>query len=363
MKQREHSYYMRCALRLAQKAAGKTSPNPLVGAVVVKAGKIIASGYHKKAGEAHAEAHALSEAGSEARGAVLYVTLEPCAHHGRTPPCLDQVLKSGVREVVVAMRDPDRRTNGRSIRMLRRRGITVTEGVCAEEAARMNEAFIKYSTTGLPFVTVKVGQSLDGKIATHNGNSKWITSEGARSFSRRRRRLYDGIMVGVETLLKDNPGLDAEPTGRGPVKVIVDTQLRTPPDARIFASKTHVIIATASCSVRSRAAFYGKAVLVTLPRKRGRIDLRRLLRELSRRNITSILVEGGGALIGSLFDERLVDKVSFYVSPRIIGGREAVGSVMGAGADCIAASARLEQVTVRRLTGDILIEGRVCFPG
>ncbi|MFA5374048.1 MAG: bifunctional diaminohydroxyphosphoribosylaminopyrimidine deaminase/5-amino-6-(5-phosphoribosylamino)uracil reductase RibD, partial [Candidatus Omnitrophota bacterium] len=238
---KDHSYYMKMALGLALKAKGRTSPNPLVGALVVKNNKVVGGGYHEKAGLSHAELVALNEAGPAARGATLYVTLEPCAHYGRTPPCVDEIIRSGIKHAVVAMVDPNPLVNGKGIAILKQNNIKVELGILGEEAERINEVYIKSITKKLPFVTVKVAESLDGKIATRNGDSKWITCDKSRSYAHKIRQDYDAIMVGVNTVLRDDPKLDTWFSKRRPVKVVVDSQLSTPPDANIFSAQGKVL--------------------------------------------------------------------------------------------------------------------------
>jgi diaminohydroxyphosphoribosylaminopyrimidine deaminase/5-amino-6-(5-phosphoribosylamino)uracil reductase len=360
---KDHQYYMELAIKLAVQAKGMTSPNPQVGAVVVKNGRIIGRGYHKKAGLSHAEIVALDEAGKAAAGAVLYTTLEPCTHFGRTPPCVHRIIASRLRQVVVGTVDPNPANNGRGIRMLREAGIKVTVGVLEERLKRLNEVFIKYIVERLPFVTVKVAQSLDGKIATATGDSQWITSDRSRRFSHRMRRDYDAIMVGVNTVLRDNPKLDAWFCQRSPLKVIVDSNLSTPAEAAVFSPGSQVIIATLPVrpgqETENRKILESKARILEAKERQGQINLRDMLKKLAKLQIASVLVEGGGTLIGSLFDEGLVDKIIFFVSPKIVGGSKAVSSVMGKGILRIEKAIRVRQLRLRRLGEDILIEGYI----
>lgn len=360
---RAHERYMECALSLARRAYGETSPNPCVGALLVKHGRIVGSGFHRKAGSAHAEIVALEKAGPAARGATLYVTLEPCAHYGRTSPCVDAVIARGVRQVVIGMQDPNPLNNGKGIRLLEAAGIKVTSGVLADKARSLNEVFVKYITTGLPFVTVKVAESLDGRIATRTGASKWITAEDARAYAHRLRHRYDGVMVGVNTVLRDNPRLDAWGPGKQPVKIIVDSQLSVGQKAAIFESGTPVVIATlASASGQetpNRRILSARAHIIDIKGAGGQVHLRHLLKKLARMELTNILVEGGGTLIGSLFDEMLVDRVMFFISPKIIGGKDALGSVMGRGPASVSQAVALDKVRVRRFSEDILVEAAV----
>lgn len=363
---RTHEYFMNLAMKLALRAKGLTSPNPLVGAIVVKNNKIISQGFHKKAGFSHAEIIALEKAGKQAKGATLYVTLEPCVYYGRTPPCVDKIIKSNVKKVIVGMIDPNPKNFGRGIKILKRHGITVEVGFLEDKLKSMNEIFIKYITKKLPFLIVKVGQSLDGKIATHRSDSQWITEERSRTYSHRIRGYYDAIMVGVNTILRDNPRLDALDSIRQPIKVVVDSQLSTPFDANIFKGDGKVIIATLwtgkGQETENRDILAKKATILDIKEKNGQVNLRDLLKKLASLEITSVLVEGGGSLVGSLFDEALVDKVLFFIAPKIIGGRNAISSVMGKGVGRIDEAIKLERVNLKRIGGDFLIEGNVSYP-
>ncbi len=360
---KDHSYFMKLAMKLARKAKGKTSPNPMVGALVVRNTKVVGEGYHEKAGLAHAETIALDAAGKKSRGANLYVTLEPCVHFGRTPPCVDRIIKSGIREVIVGMIDPNPLNNGRGIKILKAHKIKVEVGCLEDELKKMNEVFIKYISKKMPFVTVKVAQSLDGRIATRTGDSKWITSDKSRAYAHRLRRNYDAIMVGVNTVLRDNPRLNAWFSKRHPAKVIVDSQLSVHENANIFSGKGEAIIVTLPSSpgqeTENRGVLSKKAKILEVKEKTGQINLKSMMKKLAQLEITNILVEGGGTLIGSLFDEGLVDKVLFFVSPKIIGGKEAISSVMGQGITRVERSFRLKEVKLRMMGEDFLFEGYV----
>lgn len=367
---KNHLYYMNLALKLALKAKNKTSPNPMVGALVVKNGRIVGKGYHKKAGLPHAEIIALDEAGKNTEGACLYVTLEPCTHFGRTAPCVHRIIQSGIKEVIVGMVDPNPLNNGKGVRILKAQNIKVETGFLEERLKKINEAFIKYITKRLPFVTVKVGQSLDGKIASRSGDSKWITSDESRAFAHRLRSGYDAVMVGVNTVLRDNPKLDAWPACRQagfsekqPMKIVVDSQLSTPEDADIFSGKGPVIIVTLPAKTgqetENRKILGLRAKILEAREKEGQINLKDMLKKLAQMEITNILVEGGGTLIGSLFDDGLVDKVLFFVSPKIIGGKEAISSVMGRGIARVDRAIKLKEPKLKRIGEDFLIEGYV----
>lgn len=354
---------MSLAMKLALKAKGCTSPNPLVGAVVVNSGRIVGKGFHHQAGQPHAEVLALDDAGDEAKGASLYVTLEPCSHFGRTPPCVDRIISSGVKKVYVGMIDPNPLNNGKGIAILRKHNLRVEVGFLQDKLSRMNEAFIKYITTGLPFVTVKVAQSLDGKIATETGDSKWITSDLSRNLAHRMRKDYDAIMVGVNTILRDNPRLQAWFSKRQPKVVVVDSQLSTPPQAAVFSDDKEVIIATLPIrkgqETENRKILSRYATILEVKEKSGQVNLRDMLKKLASLGIINIFVEGGGTLIGSLFDEGLVDKIKFFLSPKIIGGKTAFSSVMGQGVRRVEKAIKIKDLTIKRLGEDLLIEGYV----
>ena len=360
---KNHEYYMNLAMRLALMARGKTSPNPMVGAVVVKNGRIAGTGYHEKAGMSHAEIIALDEAGKKTKGANLYVTLEPCAHSGRTPPCVDRIIKSRIKEVIVGMVDPNSLNNGRGINIMRQHRIKVRVGFLEDKLRKINEVFIKYISKRIPFVTVKVAQSLDGRIATRRGDSKWITSDKARIYSHRIRRNYDAIMVGVNTILRDNPKLEAWFSQKQPIKIVVDSQLSTPADSNIFSRTSQVIIVTLPSrpgqETENRKMLAKKAKILEVKEKAGQINLKSMMKKLAQLEITNILVEGGGTLIGSLFDEGLVDKILFFISPKIIGGKEAISSVMGKGITRIDKAIKLRDIKLSRFGEDFLVGGYI----
>jgi len=314
---------MQQALQLARRGLGQTSPNPAVGAVLVRSGKVIGHGWHKHAGGPHAEIYALT--GSKTRGATLYVTLEPCCTHGRTPPCTAAIIAAGIRRVVVAARDPNPRHNGRGLAVLRRAGIRCAAGLLAAEAARLNSAFNKWITTGQPLVIAKAALSLDGQMATQTGDSKWITSDRARREAHKLRSHADAVLVGAGTVIADNPSLTLRHgvRGRQPWRIVVDARGRCPRTANLFtdAHRHRTIVGTtafAPAAWRRALALLGVTVLV-LPAKQRRADLSVLLAELGRMEITSILAEGGGELLGALFTARLVDQVAFFFAPKIIG--------------------------------------------
>lgn len=355
--------YLRVALRLAAKARGRTSPNPLVGAVVVKDGTVVGRGYHKKSGMLHAEAVALQKAGTDAAGATLYVTLEPCSHTDkRTPPCTLAIRQSGIRRVVISMIDPNPKVSGGGIAALRSAGIDVTTGVLEEEARRLNEAYIKHVISGLPFVTLKIAQTLDGKIATAAGESKWITGEEARQEVHRLRDGNDAILVGINTVIKDDPSLTTRiPGGRDPVRVIVDSRLRIPLNAKVLRQKSlaGALIATVQDVPRSKIAKVQQAGAEVIMGKgvRGNVDLRDLMKKLGKMDIMSVLIEGGSEINASALKEGIVDKVVLFVAPLIMTGRDSVCSIGGMAPEKLNKALRLQRMTTTPVGQDLMIEG------
>ncbi|HEY66108.1 MAG TPA: bifunctional diaminohydroxyphosphoribosylaminopyrimidine deaminase/5-amino-6-(5-phosphoribosylamino)uracil reductase RibD [Caldilineae bacterium] len=356
--------FMRRALRLAERGRGRTSPNPMVGAVLVRDGQIIGEGFHPRAGEPHAEIMALRQAGKSARGATLYVTLEPCCHFGRTPPCTRAIIAAGVAEVHMAMLDPNPRVAGRGRAELEAAGIRTFVGELEAEARVLNETFIHWITTGRPFVIAKFAMSLDGKIATRSGDSRWITGPAAREQVHQLRDQVDAILVGVNTVIADDPQLTTrldKDDIRHPLRVIVDSRGRIPLTAQVLdpvlPGRTMVATTEAMPIEQRRAlSFRGVQVLV-LPSQDGRVSLPDLLEELGRREVTSVLVEGGGTIIGTFFAQRLVDKVVAFIAPIIIGGREAPTPVGGLGVERLSQALRLERVQVEWLGSDLLVTG------
>ncbi len=354
---------MREALALARRGVGATSPNPMVGAVVVTGDRVVGRGYHPRAGDPHAEVFALAEAAERARGATLYVTLEPCVHWGRTPPCTEAIIRAKVRRVVAAMTDPDPRMSGRGLRRLAEAGIETRVGVGECEARELNEAYVKHRTVGLPFVTAKWAMTLDGRIATWSGDSRWISGEASRALVHELRAASDAILVGVGTVLRDDPALTARAAGstRTPRRIVLDSTLRIPLDARVLAQDgTRVLVATttrARAEARRALEARGAEVLV-FDGPDGRVDPGGLLRDLGRRGVLSLLVEGGSAVHGAFMDAGLVDKVLVFVGPQIVGG-PAPGPVGGTGVEAIARARRLVRAAVRQVDQDVVIEGYV----
>lgn len=372
-----HLTYMRRALALARQAEGRTSPNPMVGAVIVKGGRIVGEGYHRQAGAPHAEAEALRAAGDSARGAVMYVTLEPCAHYGRTPPCADALIAAGIAEVYYAVVDPDPRVNGKAHAQLEAAGVVVRHGLCEDEARELNRPFFKHIVTGRPFVTAKFAISLDGKIATRSGDSRWISNEAARQRAHELRNITDAILVGAGTALADDPQLTTrlsplslqKRAGEGegladvrhPLRIVADSRGRVPLLARVFdpALPGQTVLATTAAAPSAHCAeLRARGVEVwTLPAAEdGRVSLPALLDEIGRRGMLTLLVEGGSELLGAFFAEKLVDRVWVFIAPLIIGGRNAPGPVGGLGIDVLARAIRVRCLQVEMIDANSLAQ-------
>ncbi len=362
------SHFMQRALELARGALGTTSPNPSVGAVIVKDGQIVGEGFTRPPPGDHAEIVALKQAGERARGAALYVTLEPCPHIGRTPPCADAVIEAGIAEVHYAIADPDPQVDGGGPRKLVAAGVAVHAGEGEAEARRINEAFIKHRTTGLPFVIAKYAASLDGRIASASGDSRWVSGPETREWAHELRAKVDAILVGSSTVVMDDPLLTARPGGkaaeRQPLRVVVDSRGRTPPMARLLGEPGQAIVATLEGAPEPwRASLRAAgAEVLTLPSDGDRVDLQALLRELAGRDVLSLLVEGGGVILGSFFDRGLVDRVHAVIAPIVIGAEDAPAAVAGRGAYRMADALRLRDITVERLGEDILVTGYPGYP-
>ncbi len=355
--------YMEQAFGLALRAKGKTSPNPIVGCVIVKNNRVVAKGYHRFCGGDHAEIVALKRAGSLAKGARLYVTLEPCSHYGRTPPCVDKIIDSGIKEVIIGMVDPNPVNNGKSILKLRRAGIKVKAGFLEQELQVANESFIKFIKYKMPFVVVKCAQTLDGKIAVSSGQSRWITSPQTRDLAHRWRSDFDAILVGINTVLKDNPYLNAIPKSKRLKKIIVDTRLQIPLSANVFKNTRaeDIIIATtkkAPSSKRENLSKKGVNILIC-PLSGGRVNLKWLFKELARKEIAHLLIEGGSQIIGSALKAGLVDKVLLCIAPKIMGDETAVSSIRGLKVTNVNQTLRLKNVTIDRIGEDIVVEGYI----
>jgi diaminohydroxyphosphoribosylaminopyrimidine deaminase/5-amino-6-(5-phosphoribosylamino)uracil reductase len=369
-----HEAYMRRALELAERGTGCTSPNPMVGAVVVKDGRIVGEGWHKAYGQAHAEVNALAQAGEEARGATLYVTLEPCNHTGKTPPCTDAVLASGISHVVMAMKDPNPKVSGGGAQRLQAAGVQVTSGVLEDEALRLNETFVKYVTTGLPFVTVKIAATLDGRIATRTGDARWISSEASRNIVHRMRHAYDAILVGVDTVLRDNPMLTtrigADALGgcqpKNPLRIVLDTHLRIDPSSNILhhrdTSQTWLVAAEPVVAENRKRLERENVRIIPCPIRQNRIDLHALMPLLGEKRITSLLVEGGSRIVGSFLRCALVDKFVGFYAPKMLMGDDGVPICSGPGVEQMADCLKLKDIAVSRIDQDVMIIGYVESP-
>jgi len=357
----DDAYWMRRALRLAEKGRGRTSPNPMVGAILVKDRKVVGEGYHAKAGEAHAEIVAFQRAGGEARGATLYLNLEPCAHFGKTPPCAPRVAEEGVKRVVIGMEDPNPLVKGKGIEILRKAGLDVEVGILEKECRRLNEVFCKYILQKTPFVILKVAATLDGKIATRNGDSKWISGEASRRLVHRLRNQVDGILVGVGTVLRDNPLLTARIRGgRDPYRIVLDSRLRIPEEANVIGtSPSKAIIATTELASREKIEKLEKrgVRILIFDIKEGRVDLKSCLSKLGEMGITSLLVEGGSHVNGSFLDQGLFDKVILFLSPKIIGDQQAPGIFAGRGVSNLQEAVGLKEIRAKRAGEDVFLEG------
>lgn len=361
-----HEDWMRLAIQLAKAAEGQTAPNPMVGAVAVKEGRIIGSGAHLKAGTPHAEVHCLQMAGDEAKGCTLYVTLEPCNHYGRTPPCTENILQSGVKQVVIGSVDPDPQVSGSGIKRLRAAGVEVIQGVLESECLKMNEAYFHHRKTGKPFVTLKTATTLDGKIATATGDSRWITGEASRQYVHQLRHRHDAILVGVGTVLADNPRLTTrlETGGIHPLRVIVDSYLRTPLDAAVVDTSEAAtwIFTTAQRDREKEKRLLEKGVQVISTGAGPRVDWEVLLQFLGRKGILSLLVEGGGEVNASLLKEQQVQKVIAFIAPKLLGGKWSPTSIEGESPAKMAEAWTLRDIDVQRFGEDICMTGYLDKP-
>lgn len=359
--------YMRQALDLARNGEGKTSPNPMVGAIIVKDSRIIGQGWHEGFGLPHAERNALTSCIDSPNGATLYVNLEPCCHHGKTPPCTDAILEAGISRVVIGMKDPNPLVAGRGAAILRERGVTVDEGILEEECRTLNEGFLHYIRTGMPYVVMKYAMTMDGKIAMDDGTSKWITGEEARRNVHKDRRRHPGIMVGIGTILADDPLLTCrlEESGRTPIRIICDTGLKLPLESRLVSTARDIptLIAT-TCEEKERHKPYLEAgcEIMRIPGKGSGIDLHALMVALGRRGIESLLLEGGGRLHHSALESGIVNKIQTYIAPMILGGREGKTPVAGGNLGTPGRCIRLVNRKIRQLGEDLLIESEVEYP-
>ena len=351
--------YMRMALRLARRGAGRTSPNPMVGAVLVRGGQVIATGYHRRAGEDHAEIVALKRAGRRARDATLYLNLEPCDHVGRTPPCTLSLIKGGIRKVVAGMVDPNPQVSGRGIRRLRQAGIEVEVGVLEAECRKLNVSFVKYITKKIPFVILKLAASLDGKIATCTGNSQWITGKQAREIVHRLRNEVDAVLVGVETVIADDPRLTCRvPGGRDPWRVILDGNLRIPLTARLLRQSGRgktIVVTGATASAKGIGALEQRGAQVwSLPLRDGAVPWKLLLSRLAQIGVMSVMIEGGAVTATKALAGKVVDRICFFYAPKIIGGdgKSMIGSL---GIKKVAAALKVKNPEMTKLGEDVLL--------
>lgn len=352
--------YMEQALTLAQYARGRTNPNPMVGAVIVRDGRVVGQGWHRQAGTPHAEINALQQAGELARNATIYVTLEPCSHHGRTGPCVEALIAAGIKKVIIAMTDPNPLVAGQGIQKLHEAGIEVVEGVLSGEAAKLNEIFIKWISTKMPFVLLKSAMSLDGKIASYTGHSKWITGADARAYGHKLRDIYDAILVGIGTILADNPSLTTrlEYQGKNPARVIVDSKARTPIESNIVTdglAKTIIAVTHEAPQDKVDTLRACGVEVIVCESKSGGVNLSYLFKVLGELQITSILIEGGASINASALEDNLVDKIHWFIAPKIIGGSRAPGPIGGKGITEVNNAKVFEDVHIELIGEDILI--------
>jgi len=349
--------YMALALALAEKGRATTSPNPMVGAVVVNNGGIVGRGWHRKAGGPHAEVEAISDAGCLAKDSTIYVTLEPCSHYGRTPPCAELIIESGISRVVAAMTDDNPKVSGRGCAMLREKGIEVETGLMEAEARKLNEAYLKHITTGLPFVTLKLATTLDGFIADKAGQSKWITGPETRKFVHRLRAETDAIMVGSGTIQADNPSLNVrDADGDDPLRVLVDSKLSTPPDAKALTGAEAIVATCDNVDEKSRVTIENTGAEVwRFPAESGRVPLKSLLEKLGERDIMTVLCEGGAGIAASLLTERLADKVIFTIAPKMLGC--GLNALKGFDPGGIGNALELDDTVIEIIDGDIIVSG------
>ncbi|MCI9597484.1 MAG: bifunctional diaminohydroxyphosphoribosylaminopyrimidine deaminase/5-amino-6-(5-phosphoribosylamino)uracil reductase RibD [Firmicutes bacterium] len=350
---------MKHALMLAEKGRGRTSPNPVVGAVIVKDGQIIGEGWHQKCGENHAEINAFQNAqdrGESVEGAEMYVTLEPCSHYGRTPPCAKAIIEKKIKKTYIGLLDPNPLVAGRGVNMLKEAGIQVETGILESECRGINEIFLKYITKKRPFVVMKTAMTLDGKIAAHTGDSKWVSSEASRQMVQRMRNSLTGIMAGIGTVLADDPQLTCRLAGgRDPIRIIIDSHLTIPLDAKVLKDENYVIAATENCDLQKRRKL-GERVLITRT-KDDRVDLDHLMELLGERGIDSILLEGGGGLNEGALQAGIVDRVVTFIAPKLIGGKDAKTPVEGRGFAAMSQAIQLENVEIARIGEDLLVQG------
>jgi diaminohydroxyphosphoribosylaminopyrimidine deaminase/5-amino-6-(5-phosphoribosylamino)uracil reductase len=361
-------FYIRRSIRLAAKARGRTGPNPMVGTVIVKNGGIISEDFHRKPGTSHAEALAIEKAGENAKGSTLYVSLEPCCHtEKRTPPCTRAIINAGIKKVIIGMKDPNPKVSGRGILELQRAGIVVKSGILEDKAKKLNEIYIKYITSGRPFVILKIAMTLDGKIATPEGQSKWITCEKARRIVHRLRSRVDAIMTAIGTVKADDPQLTARVKGgKNPRRIVIDPDLKIPVDAKILQMPPETIIVTRKSKVKSQKSKVEEKKKILSDRgiriiwyEGKKVNLDWLMKKLGRREITSVLIEGGSSLNAHALEDGIVDKVMFFIAPKIIGGMGSFPAVGGKTHKNLEEAYRIKDLKIRKIGEDFLIEGYI----
>lgn len=354
---------MELAIELAKKGEGKVNPNPMVGAVIVKEGIVIGKGYHEKYGQEHAEVNAFKSLKEDPSGATMYVTLEPCSHYGKTPPCVDKIIQSKIKRVVIGMIDPNPLVAGNGVDKLKMAGIEVKVGVLEDRCKKLNEIFIKYILTKKPYVVLKVAMSLDGKIATKTGESKWISSEKSRLQVHNLRNKLSAIMVGVNTVIKDNPELTCRiENGNNPIRIIVDSTLRIPINSKVLQIRDNktIIATTKKANINSMQELLNRNIkVIIIEEKNGQVDLSELIKKLGELNIDSILLEGGSTLNYSALEEKIVDKAMIYISPKFIGGESSKTPVGGRGIDKLNDAFRLKDIDINIEDEDILVKGYI----
>ncbi len=359
--------FMALALELAEKGRGRVEPNPMVGAVLVKGGNIVGTGYHQSFGGPHAEVHAIHEAGAGCKGATLYVSMEPCAHFGKTSPCTDAIIKAGIDRVVTAVIDPNPVTSGKGIQKLKDAGIHVAVGVMEAQSIRLNAPFFKLMQKGMPYIILKWAMSLDGKIATHTGDSRWITSEESRRYAHTVRGQVDGILVGIRTVVRDDPLLTCRIAGgRNPQRIIVDSNAALPLDSQLINTihEGGIIVAVNEHAPRNRVEKLRQSGcrIIQTRDTHGRVGLPELCRRLGEMQMTNVLVEGGSGVITSMIQERLADKAMVFIAPIIIGGEAAPSPVQGKGIGNIHEALEIHDVSTKRFSNDLLVEGTLKYP-
>jgi diaminohydroxyphosphoribosylaminopyrimidine deaminase/5-amino-6-(5-phosphoribosylamino)uracil reductase len=364
----EHIKYMQIAINLSKKGIGYVNPNPLVGAVIVKDGIIIGQGYHEKVGHNHAEINALENCEEEVKGATMYVTLEPCSHYGKTPPCVKAIIKSGIKHVVVGMKAPNPLVAGQGIEILRENNIAVICGICQQEIQELNKIFNQYITTKKPYCTMKTAMTLDGKIATVTGDSRWVTSEKSREYVHEMRHHVAAIMVGIGTVIADNPSLTTRLTNRigvNPIRIIVDTKCRIPIQAKVLSQEGRTIIATTNDAPTDKIESLEKmgTTVLTIDKKDNRVDISKLITILGEMGIDSILLEGGSQLNYSCLEAGIIDEVYSFIAPKLIGGQQAITPIGGKGILQMKNAYTLEDMQLEKIGDDILIRGKVNLEG